>query len=68
MLLTEYSGRMVKPTKGLVIEVDGVYHYPRNSMEPLGKNTIKFKVLKALGYHKNSFAVPYYDWAILEDR
>ena len=53
-------------SKGLVIEVDGVFHYPRNSELPLGRNLIKFKVLKKLGYHSNSFAVPYFDWAILE--
>ena len=45
-----------------------MYHYPRNSMEPLGKNLIKFKVLNELGYHPGSFAIPYYDWAILESR
>lgn len=53
-------------SKGLVIEVDGVFHFPRNSELPLGKNLIKFKVLKKLGYHSNSFSVPYFDWAILE--
>ena len=51
-----------------MIEVDGPYHYPRNSEEPLGKNILKFRALGRLGYHKNSFAVPYYNWAILEQR
>jgi len=51
-----------------VIEVDGVFHYARNSEEPLGKNILKFKNLTALGYHSRSFAVPYFEWAILEGR
>ena len=54
-MLVKYKGRGIEErgqaSKGLVIEVDGVYHYPRNSMECLGKNIIKFKALKSLGYH-----------------
>ena len=70
IVLTRYKGQSVQehhsPSKGLVIEVDGVYHYPRNSEDPLGKNLLKFRTFKSLGYHSNSFAVPYYAWAILE--
>ena len=51
-----------------MIEVDGVFHFPRNSETPLGKNILKFKVLEKLGYHSNSFSIPYFDWAILESR
>lgn len=73
ILMTRYQNQQIthrnnQPTKGLVIEVDGVFHYPRNSMEPLGKNIIKFKALKSLGYHCGSLAVPYFDWAILEQK
>ena len=53
-------------TKGLVIEVDGLMHYPRNSEEPIGSSVLKFKALRKLGYHSQSFAVPYFNWAILE--
>ena len=71
-MLTHYENQPVTErslkSKGLVIEVDGVFHYPRNSEIPLGKNVIKFKALKALGYHTNSLAIPYYNWAILESK
>ena len=53
-------------SRGLVIEVDGLYHYPRNSEKPLGKNLLKFRALERSGYHKNSFSVPYFAWIILE--
>ena len=31
----------IRNTKGLVIEVNGIFHYPRNSELPLGKDLIK---------------------------
>ena len=65
IVLTHFDGEKIRQ-KGLVIEVDGVYHFPRNSEEQYGKGTIKLKVLKKLGYHVQSFGVPYYAWAILE--
>ena len=68
IVLTDFDGKRIKHCKGLVIEVDGVYHFPRNSEEHLGKNMIKFNVLKKLGYHVESFGVPYYAWVILEER
>lgn len=67
IVLTHFNGRKILNCQGLVIEVDGVYHFPRNSEDHLGKNTIKFKSLKKLGYHVESFGVPYYAWAILEE-
>ena len=51
----------------LSIEVNGVYHYARNSEEPLGKDILKQMTLQQLGYHPNSFSIPYYEWAILEN-
>jgi hypothetical protein len=49
-----------------VIEVNGVYHYPRNSEELLGKDVLKSKVLKeVMGYEV--LPIPYYDWTILDN-
>ena len=47
-----------------MIEVNGVYHYCRNSERPLGKDILKHRVLEALGYE--CLVVPYFDWSILE--
>ena len=69
--MTHFNGKAISNSsnnncKGLVIEVDGVFHFARNSEESLGRDVIKFKVLKKLGYHPESFGVPYFAWAILE--
>ena len=32
-------------SRGLVIEVNGIWHYPRNSEESLGKDVIKMGAL-----------------------
>ena len=53
--------------KTLTIEVNGVYHYARNSEDILGRDILKRKALTKLGYHPHSFTVPYYEWAILEN-
>lgn len=49
----------------IVLEVNGLYHYPRNSEEPLGRDCLKHKALRQLGY--DTCRVPYFDWAILPD-
>jgi hypothetical protein len=48
----------------LVIEVNGVYHYCRNSERPLGKDILKQKALYKLGF--DCLTVPYFEWTILE--
>lgn len=53
-----------KPSN-LVVEVNGVFHYSRNSEQSLGKDILKIKALQKLGY--DCACVPYYDWAILEN-
>ena len=50
--------------KEIAVEVNGVYHYARNSELPLGKDIIKLKLLTKLNYEV--ITIPYYDWAILE--
>ena len=59
----EYMGTRVK----LALEVNGVYHYPRNSEESLGRDVIKRRVLEEkLGY--KVLTIPYFEWTILENR
>ncbi len=50
--------------KEIAVEINGVYHYARNSELPLGKDIIKRKLLTNLNYEV--ITIPYYDWAILE--
>ena len=61
MIVNEYKG---SPQK-IAIEVNGVFHYPRNSEEPLGKDVVKKKTLERLGY--KVMVIPYFQWYILED-
>jgi len=49
----------------IVVEVNGIYHYPRNSTEMLGWDELKKWTLEALGY--KYIAIPYFDWNILEN-
>lgn len=57
----------------LAIEVNGVWHYPRNSMSLLGKDILKKKILET--YNPNIkdvdkityVEIPYYDWNVLEN-
>ena len=63
ILVTEYMGQRVK----LAIEVNGVYHYPRNSEESLGRDILKVRLLEEkFGY--SVLTIPYYEWTILENR
>ncbi len=62
ILIKEYKGQPLN----LAVEVNGVYHYPRNSEEPLGKDVIKNKILKKQTDMK-VLTVPYYQWYILEE-
>lgn len=48
----------------IAIEVNGVFHYARNSEMLLGKDIIKQRLLSKLGYQV--MTVSYFDWAILE--
>jgi very-short-patch-repair endonuclease len=54
MIVSEYKGKKVK----IAIEVNGVFHYPRNSEEPLGKDVIKRRVIEKNGY--KVITIPYY--------
>jgi len=49
----------------LNIEVNGVFHYCRNSEQEMGKDVIKKKFLKAKGFE--SLSIPYFEWTILEN-
>ena len=61
MLVNEYKGGATK----LAVEVNGVFHYSRNSEEPLGKDVVKNRILEKRG-HK-VIVIPYFQWYILED-
>ena len=61
MLVNEYKGGATK----LAVEVNGVFHYSRNSEEPLGKDVVKKRILEKRG-HK-VIVIPYFQWYILED-
>jgi len=52
--------------KPIALEVNGVFHYPRNSTKELGKEAIKKRVLEELEGYKN-LTIPYSDWYILEN-
>ena len=62
MIISEYKGKQVK----IAVEVNGVFHYSRNSEETLGKDKIKQAILKKLGYQV--LVIPYYQWCILEEK
>lgn len=61
LLITKYKGNPVK----VAVEVNGVFHFSRNSEEPLGKDILKRRTLESKG-HK-VMVVSYYEWCILED-
>jgi len=42
IIVSEYKGKPLN----LAVEVNGVYHYPRNSEEPFGKDIIKNRILE----------------------
>ena len=63
MLVTQYKGQDVK----LAVEANGVFHFPRNSEDPLGRDVIKKRVLERRAGFK-VLTVPYFHWYILEDR
>ena len=65
MLVTEFQ-HMQLPTP-LALEINGVYHYPRNSQQPLGKDILKEKILTK-GEKLDLLTLPYYDLYILEER
>ena len=44
ILLTKYKGQ--KLNTPIAIEVNGQYHYPRNSEQLLGKDIIKAKIIQ----------------------
>jgi len=46
ILLTKYKGTSLKSP--IALEVNGVYHYPRNSEIPLGKDRIKQTILTSI--------------------
>jgi hypothetical protein len=70
MIITQYKGREVK----VAVEVNGVFHYARNSddmlgrdmVEPLGRDVIKQRILERRAGYK-VLVVPYSHWYILED-
>lgn len=48
-MIEKYSG--VNLTSPIAIEVNGVYHYPRNSEKEIGKDKLKKKILEGIeGY------------------
>lgn len=61
LIVNEYKGKPVK----IAVEVNGVFHYSRNSEEPLGKDVLKRRTLEKYGY--KVLVVPYFHWYILED-
>ena len=58
----------------LAIEINGVWHYPRNSTQLLGKDILKKKLLETYNpdikdIEKITYVeIPYYDWNILENK
>jgi hypothetical protein len=54
MLVTEYKGLSLK----LAVEVNGVFHYARNSEDPLGRDIAKKRILEKRGY--KVLVIPYY--------
>lgn len=64
IVVHSYGGNMLE--KPVAIEVNGVFHYCRNSELPLGKDLLKEKWLCKKGY--STLVVPYYAWSILENQ
>ena len=62
MIVSEYKGHKLK----LAVEVNGVYHFARNSEDTLGRDVVKHRILKMHGYQV--LVIPYYQWYILEER
>ena len=62
IIIKEYKGQPLN----LAVEVNGVYHYPRNSEEPLGKDVIKNSILQRQSDMK-VLTSHYYQWYILEE-
>ena len=66
IVLTTFEGRSL--AEPLVVEVNGVFHYARNSEMMLGRDALKQKALKQLGYKEpGSLIIPYFDWTVLEN-
>ena len=55
MIVSEYKGSPLK----IAVEVNGVYHYARNSEDPLGKDVIKHRILEKQSGLK-VMVIPYY--------
>lgn len=62
MHVTEYKGQPLN----LAVEVNGVYHYARNSEDQLGKDVLKQRILEKQSGMK-MLVIPYYQWYILEE-
>ena len=62
-LVTHLSGKEL--ASPIAIEVNGAYHYSRNSEKPLGKDLVKAKILCSEGLQV--LVLPYFDLYILED-
>ena len=54
MIVNEYKGQPAK----IAVEVNGVFHYARNSEEPLGRDVAKKRTLEKRGY--KVMVIPYY--------
>jgi hypothetical protein len=54
----------------IIVEANGLWHYPRNSEEMLGKDKLKMIACNALYSHKINYAyldIPYFDWTVIEE-
>lgn len=65
LLLTHYGDRPLKTA--VALEVDGPYHYPRNSQETTGQYVLKHKILRTRE-GLQVLQLPYFDLLILEDK
>lgn len=63
IVVHSYGGKLLEAP--IAVEVNGVFHYCRNSELPIGKDLLKAKWLKTKGYR--ALVVPYFDWSILEN-
>lgn len=63
IVVHSYGGQMFEAP--LNIEVNGVYHYCRNSEHEMGKDVIKRTFLETKGL--KSLSIPYFEWSILEN-
>lgn len=61
ILIEKYEGKPIE--RPLALEVNGVFHYCRNSELPLGKDILKRKALLLHGV--DVLVVPYFEWSIL---